>query len=512
VAGQIDLAAPHYRAFISYSHRDKVAAAWLHRTLETFSVPANLVGRETPIGIVPARLTPIFRDRDELPASGDLGQELKAALGRAMFLIVVCSPAAARSRWVNEEIHTFRRLHGDGRVLALVVDGEPNAPQSRADAECFPPALLQELVPDKDRGDARVEPIAADLRRQGDGRRLAKLKLIAALTGLGLDELARREAQRRARRLTIVAAAAVVGMMFAIGLALYANARRIEANEQRLIAEREAATARTASTFLVDTFTIANPASENPRTITALTILDRGAERIERELASQPAVQTRLTTTVARAYNNLGLYERAVRSITGNGKLDRLRGLDGAEALNTLAVAYFEQGQFDTALSVKSHAETLLSPSAKNAAVRAESALIEARIRAAQQQVPLALSVRPRTRVVPPITVRQLGKTCRRASEQGTTPLGGCPVRQSRSGTHRSTQHRPQSARRASSLDGSGLVCASAERFPPRRLLEGSSENGPMDCYRTPPARSRKPDSCAYSHDVWTDFARTRPS
>src|SRR3712207_8079645 len=53
--------------------------------------------------------------------------------------------------------------------------------------------------------------------------------------------------------------------------------------------------------------------NENPRTITAVTILDRGAERIERELSDQPAVQARLTATIARAYNNLGLDRKSTR-------------------------------------------------------------------------------------------------------------------------------------------------------------------------------------------------------
>lgn len=385
------LAGPLYRAFISYSHDDKAVAAWLHRALETFRMPAKLVGRVTPVGPVPARLAPIFRDRDELPASGDLGDELTSALARAMFLIVVCSPSAAASRWVNEEILAFKRLHGEGRVLALVVAGEPNPPPTRAESNCFPAAMLHRLAPDGTMSEEAAEPIAADLRREADGRRLAKLKLIAGLTGVGLDELARREAQRRGRRLAAVAVASVAGMVFAIGLALYANARRIEANEQRVLAERESATSRAVSNFLVDTFALANPASENPRTITALTILDRGAERANRELAKQPAIQARLTATIARAYNNLGLYDRAQRSILGSSDAIELAGPDGADALNALAVAYFQQGRFDDALRAARRAGVRLGPSAAHAATRAESALVEARVHAAQQEIEPAL-------------------------------------------------------------------------------------------------------------------------
>ncbi|TAM94430.1 MAG: hypothetical protein EPN40_11830, partial [Rhodanobacteraceae bacterium] len=50
-----------YRAFISYSHRDKAWADWLHRSLETYRVPSRLVGTTTAHGIIPRRLDPIFR-------------------------------------------------------------------------------------------------------------------------------------------------------------------------------------------------------------------------------------------------------------------------------------------------------------------------------------------------------------------------------------------------------------------------------------------------------------------
>jgi hypothetical protein len=62
-----------YSAFISYSHADTPVAEWLHKALEPYRLPRALVGQESPFGPVPARLPPMFRDRDELPASADLG-------------------------------------------------------------------------------------------------------------------------------------------------------------------------------------------------------------------------------------------------------------------------------------------------------------------------------------------------------------------------------------------------------------------------------------------------------
>lgn len=179
-----------YWAFISYSHQDEAWATWLHRTLETYRVPRRLVGRATPAGAVPRRLFPVFRDRDELPSSHELGAVLTRALAESRNLVVICSPRSATSKWVNEEIKAFRALGRSHRVFCLIVDGEPHASANpeHAFAECFAPAL---------RGDTGFEPIAADARPRKDGKDGAKLKLLAGLLGLGLDELRQRERQRQ---------------------------------------------------------------------------------------------------------------------------------------------------------------------------------------------------------------------------------------------------------------------------------------------------------------------------
>jgi tetratricopeptide (TPR) repeat protein len=376
-------AVPRYRAFLSYSHSDRASTAWLHRALETYHLPPRLVGAETRLGPAPRRLTPIFRDRDELAASGDLGAELKAALKASTFLIVICSPAAAASRWVNEEILSFKRLHGEDRVLALIVGGEPYASGTvgRDTEECFPRALRFQLSPDGELSDVAAEPIAADLRPGGDGRRLAKLKLIAGLTALPLADLVQREEQRRMRRLMAIASAATAGMAFAGALAVYANARRIDADHQRRIAERESATARATSDFLIGSFALANPATENPRTITALTILKLGAARARAELAGQPVVQARLIATLAQAYNNLGLYAEAEDAVKRSMPAILQAGPNGASAQLALADSYFWQGQFGRALEIARRAEIVLGPvEPRWSNERAKAAVVEGQV------------------------------------------------------------------------------------------------------------------------------------
>src|SRR5438067_13423152 len=75
-----------YYAFLSYSHKDKDLADWLHRELERFRVPHALAGKLTANGVVPRRLVPIFRDQHDLSAGGDLAEEIKAALAASQFL------------------------------------------------------------------------------------------------------------------------------------------------------------------------------------------------------------------------------------------------------------------------------------------------------------------------------------------------------------------------------------------------------------------------------------------
>jgi tetratricopeptide (TPR) repeat protein len=379
-----------YRAFISYSHRDKVVATRLHRAVESYRIPAKLVGTTTAVGKVPRRLAPVFRDRDELPASADLGGELSAALKRSMFLIVICSPASAKSHWVDQEILQFKQMHGDNRVLALIVGGTPYGSDmpGREDEECFPHSLRFRLGSDGRLSDTAAEPIAADIRKEGDGQRLAHLKLIAGLTGVKLADLVQRETQRRMQRLAMVASGAMCGMVVTGGLAFYANQRRIEANAERVIAQREAAAARAASDYLVGTFALSNPTTENPRTITALTILGRSAERARTELADQPDIQVRLIATLGRAYNNLGLLNEARTAVESSLPTIRKTGADGAEALLVLATTYAKQGQLDKALATVRQAQAILGPDLKaHTAERAQAALTEGRIQTSASNV-----------------------------------------------------------------------------------------------------------------------------
>ncbi len=228
-----------YWAFLSYSHTDRAWADRLHRGLETYAVPGRLVGRGTRMGPAPRRFQPVFRDRAELTADADLRARVRDALEQSAFLIVICSPAAARSPWVEDEIVRFKILHGEAPVLAIIVAGAPRASSvpGREDQECFPPALRVRVAPDGALTGERADPIAADVRPGGDGRRLAMLKLLARMLDVGLDDLVQRDLQRRQGRLAALAGVSMAGAVAMGGLAAFALISRDEARSQRSQAE-----------------------------------------------------------------------------------------------------------------------------------------------------------------------------------------------------------------------------------------------------------------------------------
>ncbi|MGH6767516.1 MAG: toll/interleukin-1 receptor domain-containing protein [Xanthobacteraceae bacterium] len=220
-----------YRAFLSYSHRDKTWGAWLHRALENHRTDKDLAGRPTAAGPVPKALRPIFRDREDFSAGHSLTEQTLAALEASQFLIVICSPDTAKSRYVNEEIRRFKTLGRAERVIPVIVDGEPGDPER----ECFPPALRFKLGQDGALTAEREEPIAADAREQGDGKEMAKQKIIAGLLGVGLDEIVRRAQRARQRRNRFWAALAGVMLLLTIsatGSAVYAYQKLIESEER----------------------------------------------------------------------------------------------------------------------------------------------------------------------------------------------------------------------------------------------------------------------------------------
>jgi len=173
-----------YLAFISYRHADNAQqgrqwATWLHQAIETYEVPEDLVGTLNQRGEeIPARIYPVFRDEQELPAYADLGSAIVHALDASQMLVVLCSPRAFQSTYVADEIDYFKRLGRSDAIMAAIIDGEPNVSWDQSkhasgwteQDECFPEPLLYEYDEAGQRTQRHAEPIAADFRVLEEGR------------------------------------------------------------------------------------------------------------------------------------------------------------------------------------------------------------------------------------------------------------------------------------------------------------------------------------------------------
>ena len=218
-----------YKAFISYSHQDEFWGQWVQRALEGYRLPRHLVGTQGAFGEIPARLSPVFRDREDLSAAADLSSSIKQEMERSATLVVICSPASAQSRWVNEEIRYFQSLGRGNRIHALIVDGEPDSDDPVL--KCFPEALVT-----REDG-SKVEPLAADVRQWADGKLLSKLKLVSGILGIRLDDLRRRDMQRRHRLWMVSAISALSIALVTSVLAIMAVTARNAAENRREHAE-----------------------------------------------------------------------------------------------------------------------------------------------------------------------------------------------------------------------------------------------------------------------------------
>ncbi len=209
-----------FRAFISYSHADFKIATKLHRKIENYRLPPRLreAVQDEASSLPDGRIGKVFRDREDLPAAQDLSQAVKLALKNSETLIVLCSADAKASPWVAKEISLFRSLHPDRPILAAIVSGEP-----------------EDVLPEELKKGS--EPLAADLRKEGDGWRLGFLKIIAGITELPLDALVQRDAQRQLRRVTMVTGGSIAVMLLMAAMTVSAIQSRKEAQHQRAEAE-----------------------------------------------------------------------------------------------------------------------------------------------------------------------------------------------------------------------------------------------------------------------------------
>ncbi len=154
-----------------------------------------------------------------------------------------------------------------------------------------------------------------------------------------------------------VLVALTAGLAMTVHLYIKAEEARIEAETARAEtiierdnAQREAETAKQVQHFMIDLFKVSDPSEARGNTITAREIMDRGAERIGKELSDQPLIQATLFQTISSVYTSLGLYHislpLAEQALRISRQVHGDEHPDVANNLHNLAEVLQKQGKY----------------------------------------------------------------------------------------------------------------------------------------------------------------------
>ena len=217
---------------------------------------------------------------------------------------------------------------------------------------------MKALEKDRTRRYDTVMGLAADLRRH--------LNEEPVLAGPPSATYRTGKFIRRHRFGVSVGLAAVVLLVgFAIAMAIEVRrvgTERDRANQESRRASMEAVAALQVSDFLTRLFQITDPSEARGRNVTAREILDAGARTIESTLSEQPSLQSRLTETMAGAYEGLGLYdisEKLLRHTVDVRRRSHATPTEMGQAFHSLGHVLVRRGNFAEAEAVLNEALAL---------------------------------------------------------------------------------------------------------------------------------------------------------
>ena len=196
----------HYKAFISYRHAelDTKVAVEIQNRIERYIIPGS-IRRELGIKSIGR----VFRDKDELPSTSDLNDNIKNAIINSEYLICICSPRYIESIWCQKEIEFFLESHDKHHVLTVLAEGDPY--------EVVPEILCKETVTVKDENgndvtiEAKLEPLSCDYRMDWHRARNEEFpRLAAVLIGCRYADLRQKMRKRRMRLAAAAGAFAAV--------------------------------------------------------------------------------------------------------------------------------------------------------------------------------------------------------------------------------------------------------------------------------------------------------------
>ena len=219
-----------YKAFVSYSHAvDGKLAPALQAALHRLAKPWYRL-----------RALRVFRDKTSLSANPALWPSIEHALGESDYFLLLASPEATRSPWVEREVGWWLAHRPVDRLLILLTGGELVWDDAAGDYDwtrttAVSPQLRGRFADEPLHVDLRWARTADDLSLRHSQFRAAALDVAATLHGRPKDDLDGEDVRlhRAARRLATAATCLLAVLTIVAGSAAYVAHRQAEVAERR---------------------------------------------------------------------------------------------------------------------------------------------------------------------------------------------------------------------------------------------------------------------------------------
>lgn len=207
-----------YRGFISYSHAadDRLAPA-LQSGLQRFAKPWYRL-----------RAMRVFRDKTGLAVTPELWGSIQKALADADYFLLLASPQAAQSKWVEQEVDWWLRNRSASHLLIVWTDGELTWDPAARDFDwikttALPHRLQKVFLNEPNHLDLRFAKTSMDLSLRQPKFLEAIAGLSATLQGRSLDDLIGEDVgqHRKTIRLLRFAVAGLVILTLTAGVAAF---------------------------------------------------------------------------------------------------------------------------------------------------------------------------------------------------------------------------------------------------------------------------------------------------
>ena len=220
-----------FDVFLSYSRKDKEVAARLENALESYKFPRSLKTAKRTLNV--------FRDESDIEAADDYHRAIEEHIKGSAKLVVLCSPNARQSKYVEDEIRRFIESHGEHDIIPILVKGKANNEAIDENDKAFPEILCQDRMPlaanflgcDTHKGKLHKGPFRSSF-----------YSVLAAINGVDRRRLEQLDEKIRTRRLILglsTASAIILVLAIALIFAVISQRKAVAATNEAICSEED---------------------------------------------------------------------------------------------------------------------------------------------------------------------------------------------------------------------------------------------------------------------------------